>query len=1184
MDPSKRNFLPKHAIPVAFSHNGWLTKIGQGLTAALNIGGYPVAKQSKDRDKDKTAVAGYFARLGALRATGATTGETSYYSVLEGLINAVGAELKPKVFCVAQMADQGAGHPDFGLYTASQCQKGTPKAGQKPERGVVEVKSAADDAWFTADTKQVSKYWAAYRLVLVTNYRDFLLVGENRAGASEKLEGFRLAASEEDFWKRLAKPTQYAEEVGQAFAEYLRRALTQSVSLREPKDVAWFLASYARDALVRVEEKGDVPALKAVRSALEEALGVQFEGKKGDHFFRSTLVQTLFYGVFSAWVLWSRQTPPPTQPFDWRSAVWHLRVPMLQALFQQVSDPTKLKALDLVQLLDWAGAALNRVDAGEFFARFKDAEAVQYFYEPFLEAFDPELRKELGVWYTPPEVVTYMVARVDKALKDDLGIPDGLAADNVYILDPCTGTGSFLGEVLRRIAANLDDKGLGGLVGAMVKKAAVERVFGFEIMPAPFVVAHLQVGLVLQSLKAPLAEDGSERAGVYLTNALTGWEPRTSKPLPFPELEQERDRADEVKQSKPILVILGNPPYNGYAGMAVEEERTLSEAYRKTKKVRKPEGQGLNDLYVRFFRMAERRIAEKTGQGVICFISNYSWLDGLSFTGMRERFLEAFDAIRIDSLNGDKYRTGKVAPDGTPDPSIFSTAHNREGIQVGTAIATLVRKQTSKPNGVVEFRNLWGIDKRKKLLYDDSYNKINMYGKHTPSIEMALSFSPADVCAEYCDWATLTEMMPSYFSGVQTKRDQFLVSIDKHDLLQRVQMYFDNSVSAAEFSKKFPEVMTGTSRYDPIKTRSYLANRGIILKNIVKYCYRPFDIRWVYWEPETKLLGEKSPFLFPNIFKGNIWIEAREKQTVQEFSRGTVTKTLPDNFGSGFSTFFPAYLRSEHDGWQGETIDTVPNLSQSFAKQLDQLGLNIEHLFYHVVAILHSPQYRSENAGALRMGWPRIPLPDNADILKASAELGQTLATLLDPESAAVGVTAGKLRSELKVMGVPARIDGGELNGDDFALSADWGRIQKGKDGTIVMPGNGKTAARAYTADELAAFDAALPELGMDRATMTALLGEGALNIHINADAYWSNVPEKVWNYKLGGYQVIKKWLSYREKSILGRPLKAEEVHYVSQMIRRIAAILLLTPKLDANYAAVKAAPLMKKGGDDAGS
>ena len=545
------------------------------------------------------------------------------------------------------------------------------------------------DAWLSAAGGQVSRYWKRYRLVLVTNTCDFVLVGEDAAGRAAKLETFRLAENADDFHRKLETPRAFAREVGAGLGEYLCRALSHREALAEPKDVAWLLASYARDGLARVEAAGDASALAVVRQALEDALGVRFEGEKGARFFHSTLVQTLFYGVFSAWVLWARAgagsgggAPPSgadTAKFDWRTAVWHLRAPVLRALFQQLSDPGRLQPLGLVEVLDWTAAALDRVDQPAFFARFNTGEgagqdpAVPYFYEPFLEAFDPALRKQLGVWYTPSEVVRYMVARVDRALKDDLGIPDGLAAENVYVLDPCCGTGAYLAEVLRRIAANLEGRGLGALAGARVKQAATGRVFGFEIMPAPFVVAHLQVGLTMQDLDAPLADDGTERAGVFLTNALTGWEPRATKPLPFPELEEERDRAERVKQDTPILVILGNPPYNGFAGMAVDEERELSDAYRTTRRVRRPEGQGLNDLYIRFFRMAERRIAEKTGQGIVCFISNYSWLDGLSFTGMRERYFEAFDVVRIDCLNGDKYKTGKVAPSGSPDPSIFST-------------------------------------------------------------------------------------------------------------------------------------------------------------------------------------------------------------------------------------------------------------------------------------------------------------------------------------------------------------------------------------------------------------------------------------------------------------------------------------------------------------------------------
>ncbi len=854
------------------------------------------------------AVETYLADLQRVRASGGATGERSSYGPLTNLLNAIGATLKPKVFCVGELADQGAGHPDFGLYAAKQVQKGQPKQGQVPEVGVVEVKAADDDAWLTAAGDQVSRYWERYRLVLVTNTRDFVLVGEDAAGRPAKLETFRLAASAAEFAQRLESPRAFASEVGAGLGEYLCRALAHRARLAEPKDLAWLLASHARDALARVEAAGDAPSLEAVRAALEEALGVRFEGERGARFFRSTLVQTLFYGVFSAWVLWARQTPLPARAFNWREAVWHLRAPVMQALFQQLSQPGRLQPLGLVEVLDWTSAALDRVDCDAFFARFNEGEAVTYFYEPFLEAFDPELRKQLGVWYTPAEVVRYMVARVDKALRDDLGIADGLAAENVYVLDPCCGTGAYLAEVLRRIAANLENQGLGALTGARVKQAATERVFGFEIMPAPFVVAHLQVGLTMQALDAALTDDGQERAQVFLTNALTGWEPRPTKPLPFPELEEERDRAERVKQETPILVILGNPPYNGFAGMAVDEERELSEAYRMTKRVRRPEGQGLNDLYVRFFRMAERRIA-KTGQGVVCFISNYSWLDGLSFTGMRERYLETFDAIRIDCLNGDKYKTGKVAPDGSPDPSIFSTEGDPVGIQVGTAIATLVRKADHAPTEDVGFRHLWGQAKRGELVETEEVEPRKLYENIEPVLSLGLPFAQTAVSKDWFDWPTLTDVFPTSFPGVKTSRDGFLVDTDLDRLKARIGDYFDESLSHDEIARRYPGVMKSTAQFNARAVRDVLLQRGgPIDAGFIRFSYRPFDIRWLYWEADSGLLDRPRPDYRPHVFEGNMWLEAREREAKEDFSRGTLVRHLADNFGNGLSSFFPAYL------------------------------------------------------------------------------------------------------------------------------------------------------------------------------------------------------------------------------------------------------------------------------------
>ena len=1111
-----------------------------------------------------TAVEHYLTDLRRIRASGGATGERSIYGPLANLLNAIGATLKPKVFCVGELADQGAGHPDFGLYSAKQVQRGRPREGQAPERGVVEVKSAGDDAWLTAAGHQVSRYWERYRLVLVTNTRDFVLLGADKSGRPTRLETFRLAESAEAFGRLLEKPRAFAHRAGAGLGEYLGRALSHSATLAEPKDLAWLLASYARDGLARVEAAGDSPALAAVRSALEDALGVRFEGERGAAFFRSTLVQTLFYGVFSAWVLWARQLPPPAGSFNWHEAVWHLRAPVLRALFQQLSDPGRLRPLDLVEVLDWTAAALDRVDQEAFFTRFdaslsptgSGSEAVPYFYEPFLEAFDPRLRKQLGVWYTPNEVVRYMVARVDRALKDDLGIADGLAADNVYVLDPCCGTGAYLAEVLRRIAENLRGQGLGALTGARVKRAATERVFGFEIMPAPFVIAHLQVGLTMQALDAPLADDGNERAGVFLTNALTGWEPRVQKPLPFPELEDERERAGRIKQDAPILVIIGNPPYNGFAGMAVDEERELSQAYRTTNRVRRPEGHGLNDLYVRFFRMAERRIAEKTGQGIVCFISNYSWLDGLSFTGMRERYLEEFDLIRIDCLNGDKYKTGKTTPDGSPDPSIFSTREDRVGIQVGTAIATLVRRADHVAAEAIGFRHLWGQAKREQLVETAEAEPAALYDAFEPVLPLGLPFARMAVSDGWSDWPALPDLFPASFPGVKTSRDPFLVDADLDRLKSRVADYFDSDLSDAEVASRHPSAMKTTTLFDAIPARdALLARGGPNEQGFIRYAYRPFDTRWLYWETDSPLLDRERADYEQHVSEGNVWLSSAQHLRKSETEPQTCfTKHIGSlHLIERGANMFPAWLRDDGLIAHGTDAKRRPNLSTAAQRYLERLGAGVEDLFHYVLATLHDPAYRHANAGALRMEWPRIPLPgwpngDDAGAAQALAESaarGRKLAQLLDPETPVPGVTEGALRPEAAAIAVPATTDGRNMAGDDFALTAGWGHFGAGD---AVMPGQGRIVQRAYTPDERAALAGAIP-----------ILGETTYDIYLNKRAYWRNVPAGVWTYKLGGYQVLKKWLSYRERTILRRPLKPDEVQHFAETARRIAGILVET-------------------------
>ena len=554
--------------------------------------------------------------------------------------------------------------------------------------------------------------------------------------------------------------------------------------------------------------------------------------------------------------------------------------------------------------------------------------------------------------------------------------------------------------------------------------------------------------------------------------------------------------------------------------------------------------------------MAERRIAEKTGQGVVCFISNYSWLDGLSFTGMRERYLEAFDAIRIDCLNGDKYKTGKITPDGKSDPSIFSTESDLVGIQVGTAITTLVRKADHTPAEAVGFRHLWGQTKREELLETAEAVPVTLYDNIEPVLPLGLPFVRTAVSEDYFDWPALPDLFPASFPGVKTSRDGFLVDTDLDRLKARIADYFDAGLSHEEIARRYPGVMKTTARFDARSVRDALLSRGGPHESgFIRHAYRPFDNRWLYWEAETKLIDEKRTDYKPHVFDENLWLAANKREVHEEFSHGNIIGHLAGwKLGSWGIHCFPAWLRND-DSLEtgGNGTKRRPNLSPAARRYLKQINASVEDLFHHVLAVLHDPTYREANAGALRMEWPRIPLPgwpdgdasEAAEILTRSAARGRKLASLLDPETPVPGVTTGTLRPDIATIAVPAMVDGRNMAGDDFALTAGWGHYGTGG---AVMPGQGSIVERDYTVDERAALgDAAI------------VIGQTTFDIYLNGNAFWRNVPAAVWRYKLGGYQVLKKWLSYRERAVLGRALLPEEVGYFAEVARRIGAIVAIT-------------------------
>lgn len=1118
----------------------------------------------------------YLAEVARVRATGAGTGETSYYGALQGALNELGNELRPSVYCLGQMSGS-AGFPDFGLFTEVQFGRDGVAAvwstgGPMPERGVVEADDIPAPLSIKRSSAQVAGYLAAHGSVLITNYREFeLLEVDTATGDPRVVEEFSFGRDLAAFFTWAAAGRAEADDsIAMLFVEFLRRVLRRRAPLSEPRDVAALLASYARDSLARVEASAGLPALGVLRDALGESLGLHFEpGDKGDRFFRSTLVQTLFYGLFSAWATHARVS---ADPFDWRTAAWTLQVPAVRPLFEQVATPGRLGSLGLVHVLGWAAEALNRVDRPTFFAKFKEADAVQHFYEPFLAAYDPALRKALGVWYTPPEIVQYMVERVDRALREKLGITDGLADPNVWILDPCTGTGSYILEVLKRIRTTLEARGVGAALGTELKDAATRRIAGFELLPAPFVIAHWQVASFLAEAGAPLVEADGERAAIYLTNALTGWVDDGPGPhLPFPELERERELANGVKREAPILVILGNPPYSAYAGTSPDEEGDLVDLYKvglsETWKVKK---YNLDELYIRFIRVAERRITELSGRGIVCYITNASYLGYRSFTVMRQRLVQRFDSVWIDAMNGDSRQTGKLTPDGLPDPSVFSTPLNPEGIQVGTAIALAIRENNSEPKtATVLHRNFWGITKRADLLdtlRDGVDTFAGGYLPSTPTPENRYKLAPDATLAVYRAWPSLAELAFSQeWSGLLENRKGTLLSQDYDSLLERMQTYCNPAVTLEALRRDGIGPVKDASRFDAEYARNRLiAAGGLAAGRFAQISLQPFNRQWAFHTNVRPIWNEPRPEVAGQQERGNTFIVTRlQARKPGEGIPVYSTRDLPGYHSLDPNAHpLPVKLHRDVGGLALHGGDVAPNLSARAKSYLADLGLadwllpnspDIDAVWFSALAIAYSPAWLEENEEGILDDWPRMPLPATRDTLLASATLGRRVADLLDPDTAVEGVTTGAIMPALREIGALGRVGGGSAASHELAMTARWG-AQDARG--AVMPGPGCSQQREFASDE--------PNCAIE----SAKIGCSTRDVYLNDVVYWRNIPDEVWDFTVGGFQILKKWLSYRVQSVVGRPLTLAEVNYFRDTARRLAALRLLGDELDANYRA----------------
>jgi Type ISP C-terminal specificity domain/N-6 DNA Methylase len=1069
----------------------------------------------------ESAIRSYLGAVRQLLATQAHTEERSFYPAVNVLLSALGASRSPRLTTIPEPAAREGDFPDVALWEVDSQVLVLP----------VEVKPPRTTEADLHRLPQASRYARTFGggRVLLTNLWLFVLAEfrENVTGPTV-LARVKLLDSFEEL-----ETSTHARADAIDLEQLIAHGAEIRQTIHDAERVAATLAYHAKQMLAAIEEARPAPKrlLRPVAESLKAGLSIDL----AEDFFASTIVQTVIYSLFAAWL----ESPSPDE-FHYRQAEELLPLAAIRELFYQILSPDFRQRCDLGPRLDAATRALHWASRDAIARQFDDY-AIQYFYEPFLARFDPGLRDALGVWYTPREIARYQIRRVHEELVRDLNIPAGLADPSVLILDPACGTGTYLHEALEFVRNFHLRNGEPAIVAAQqTRTAALDRVIGFDVLPAAVLVAHLNLARYFKGIWTPIPE--SRRLRVYLANALTGWGVgERLGAMPLAGVEAEVRQALEVKNRERVIVVLGNPPYEGFsAAESASERRLLSDWIEPLWPEFGLRKHRLGDLYVRFWRIAVRRVAELTGEGIVSFITNRKWLYGRSFPTMRRALVANFPRITVDDLHGDVHDTSHPG-----DGSVFTTA-TAAGIQRGVAIVTAVRQFGLSQRHVG--RDLWGTGDEKRAQLDNYEGESIDDGLSPlrPTVRNRWRLTSGGEREHY----NADDYFEFAISGVQPGREDAVLSWDRSSLEARMQSYFDEGVSDRELFSSHPGFAVEQERYNAAAVRRALMPRGYEPDRVLRFLYRPLDLRWIYWETRERLLTEpRSEFVKHFLVPQGSAPPLRQRCLVfsQTARRPGAARPLVSTEVPGFhavdpnSIAFPRLHVHFLDESKQRALDLFdrtpvgsvaavePNISPAWraaARAVGVTGTDLEvsdTLFFGMVAVSQSPAWLA----ALPTTFdelPGIPLAADLDDLKSAANLGTLVADLIDPDCDVQGVTVGMIEPSLATIGVPD---------EDPEPSLEKGHRNRG--GEWREDGGGAVFWRDGRA--------------------------------------WRNVPSSVWEFSLGGFQVLPKWLSYRHRA-RGQILTHADLTTFRLLCRRIAKLVALAPTLDEAYGKARATPL----------
>jgi len=970
--------------------------------------------------------------------------------------------------------------------------------------GFIEAKDVGDKdlegAKKTGNKEQFDRYKASLNNLIFTDYLDFHLY----------IDGIfitKIAIAEIQNGTIVPLPNNFAifTNLIKDFSSHVGQTIKSSKKLAEMMaGKARLLSDVIEKALTSDEANKEDSTLKDQMNAFKQIL-IHDITPKG---FADVYAQTISYGMFAA------RLHDPTLPTFSRQEAAELipkSNPFLRKLFGYIAGP------DIDDRIKWIVDSLVDIflacNVEEILKNYgkstKMEDPIIHFYETFLSEYDPKLRKARGVWYTPAPVVNFIVRAVDDILKTEFDLPKGLADSSktkikvdvqgkiteqevhkVQILDPATGTGTFLAETIKHIHKKLE--GQQGIWSNYVETHLLPRLNGFELLMASYAMSHLKLDLLLT--ETGYKPTTNQRFRVYLTNSLEEHHQDTGT-LFANWLSTEANEANHIKRDTPVMCVIGNPPYSGISSNNGEWISKLIEDYKYVDGVHFNERKHwLNDDYVKFLRYGQHFI-EKNGSGVLAFINPHGFLDNPTFRGMRWHLLKTYDKIYTIDLHGNSTKK-ETAPDGSIDQNVFD-------IMQGVAITVFVKTGKKKTNelGKVFHNDLFGKREDKYDFLTTNSLKTVKFNEIKPE-KPNLFFIPVNhkAIAEFNQGIQIGELFSKQSMGVTTARDHFVIDMNKAVLLNRMKDFSDLSIDDLSIRTKYfgtkssGKYLPGDTRgWELSKARKELSNETHDT-NIKHISYRPFDKRFIYYTKKMVDWGRED--VMNNLVANNYSLVCvkigRDKTAHNYFISNSITdKSLTSSLDN--ANIFPLYLYPKTNGQQiiGQVTERTPNLNAEIVKQIaEKLGLTFTNekettkdtfapvdILDYIYAVLHSPTYREKYKEFLKIDFPRVPFPKDKDTFWQLVKLG------------------GEIRQIhlLECPTVEKYITQYPIDGDNVVVKSKYE--------------NGK--------------------------------------VYINETQYFDNVPQVAWEFYIGGYQPAQKWLKDRKE----RTLEFDDILHYQKII-----------------------------------